>query len=103
MPFEISFPPSAASFRDPAGCLVSWRGRILRAVNAAAMADLNAFLESKAARKHLEAGSVAGTRLLSAEEAASLRADPAVAPLLEAFAGGGIAEHERVPFPSFPY
>ncbi|HEY1341707.1 MAG TPA: class I SAM-dependent methyltransferase [Bryobacteraceae bacterium] len=102
MALEISSQPPAASFRDPAGCLFSWRGRILRAINAAGMADLTAFLESKSARKHLEAGSVAGTRLLSGEEAASLRADPAVAPLVELFAGA-IAEHERISFPSFPY
>jgi SAM-dependent methyltransferase len=103
MALETTRPPLAASFRDPAGCLFSRDGRILRIVNAVGLSDLAAFLQSNAAAKHLAAGSVAGTRLLDAAEVAELRTDPAVDRLAEQFAAAGIAEHERISFPSFPY
>jgi 2-polyprenyl-3-methyl-5-hydroxy-6-metoxy-1,4-benzoquinol methylase len=93
----------AASFRDPAGSLFPYRGRILRVVNGTGAADLEAFLASQAGRKLMAAGAVVPTRALDAAECRELLADPSVRELYDARGGQMILEHERVDFPSFPY
>lgn len=83
------------SFRDPAGHLRSAGRRILRVVNDAGAADLNAFLASQAARELLASGRMVATRTLDASERAEL--------VPETEAAAVVLEHERVPFPSYPY
>jgi len=70
-----------ASFRDPAGTLFEDGGRILRSVNEDARATLEAFLETGTARGATDRGALVR----------SIRLDE------------GLYEHERIPFPSYPY
>jgi len=93
----------AASFRDPAGAVFQWDGRILRAVNGAGAADLNAFLSSKSGTRAMQEGLVTGTRELSAREMRTVLAHAEVSDFFEGISGEMILEHERIPFPSFPY
>ncbi|MEO8594843.1 MAG: class I SAM-dependent methyltransferase [Candidatus Solibacter sp.] len=93
----------SASFRDPAGSLFRYRGRILRVVNAIGAADLEAFLAAPSGQKLMNSGSVASTRRLDDVECRELLADPAVRELYEARHGQMILEHERIDFPSYPY
>ena len=95
--------PITASFRDPAGSLFRYQGRVLRVVNAIGAADLEAFLAAPSGQKLMAAGTVVPTRALDAAECRELLADPAVRELYDARGGQTILEHERVDFPSFPY
>jgi SAM-dependent methyltransferase len=92
-----------ASFRDPAGSLFRYRGRVLRVVNHVGAADLEAFLAAPSGQKLMAAGTVVPTRALDAAECRQLLADPSVHELYDARGGQMILEHERVDFPSFPY
>jgi 2-polyprenyl-3-methyl-5-hydroxy-6-metoxy-1,4-benzoquinol methylase len=92
----------AASFRDPAGQLFRFPGRIVRAVLPAGAADLNAFLASAAARKFSTSGSLVGTEVLPAERLGET-IGPEAQYLSARFPGATFLDHERVEFPSFPY
>jgi len=81
------------TFRDPAGSLMRFDGRILRVVRADFAEELAAFLETRAARDAGKSG-----RLIS-----SWRLPPNAVPALELPPGEALYEHERVPFPSYPY
>jgi 2-polyprenyl-3-methyl-5-hydroxy-6-metoxy-1,4-benzoquinol methylase len=85
----------AASFRDPAGRLFIERGRVFRRMSAAAAGELEAFLATALARSLERDGKLAGTGFLEPEEAEALC--PALGP------GERLAEHDAVPFPSYPY
>ena len=93
----------AASFRDPAGRVVVYRGRVLRIVNPSGLGDLSAFLDSSQGSKLTEEGKVIGTRKLLGDEVQALAADPALAALLMSVPSASVFEHERVMFPSYPY
>jgi SAM-dependent methyltransferase len=95
--------PITASFRDPAGSLFHYQGRVLRVVNAIGAADLEAFLASQSGQKLMAAGTVIPTRALGAAECRELLSDPSIRELYHARGGQMILEHERVDFPSFPY
>ena len=95
--------PITASFRDPAGSLFRYQGRVLRVVNAIGAADLEAFLAAPSGQRLMVAGTVVPTRALDAAECRELLADPSVRELYDARGGQTILEHERVDFPSFPY
>ena len=71
-------PPITASFRDPAGSLFHYQGRILRIVNALGAADLEAFLASPSGRQLMASGAVVPTRALSPAECRELLALPSV-------------------------
>ena len=92
-----------ASFRDPAGFLFPYSGRILRFVKDAGVADYDAFTNSKAGRRSFESGDVIGSRVLEPAEVAELRTDPALQVLFDAGKPARIIEHERVEFPTFAY
>ena len=93
----------AASFRDPAGSLFHYQGRVLRIVNPLGAADLEAFLASPSGRRLMASGAVVSTRALLPDECRELLADSAVRQLYDARGGQMILEHDRVDFPSFPY
>lgn len=93
----------AASFRDPAGQLFRFPGHIVRAVLPEGAADLNAFLASAAARKFAESGNLVRTEVLSAEQLTEAIGAVESQSLRAGFPGATFLEHERVPFPSFPY
>ena len=92
-----------ASFRDPAGFLFPYNGRIFRFIKQGGMADYEAFSGSKAGRKSIDAGLVVGSRPLTDSEIAELGADPRIEPLIRESKPAMIVEHERVEFPSFAY
>ena len=93
----------AASFRDPAGQLFRFPGRIVRAVLPEARPDLDAFLASRAARTLYASGNLVRTEILSPARLAEAIAPAESQSLLAAFPGATFLDHERVPFPSFPY
>jgi SAM-dependent methyltransferase len=91
------------SLRDPAGTLILRHSRILRIISKAAIHDLLAFLASKQGKEHESSGKLVRTRLLSDSEMAEILQDPEVSKQARGIEVGGIAEHERIPFPSYPY
>src|ERR1700674_506857 len=82
----------ARSFRDPAGTVLRYGGRILRTVHPDNASELEAFLATRAARDAMDAGQLVR----------SLRIPPEEAPGID-LQGGLLYEHERVPFPSYPH
>jgi 2-polyprenyl-3-methyl-5-hydroxy-6-metoxy-1,4-benzoquinol methylase len=94
---------SAVSFRDPAGRLFFMGERVIRVVNGAAVAQLEACLASHSVRRLVAAGRLVATEALSHLQLTELCSYDAS---LDFFATGfdGVAvEHERIPFRSFPY
>ncbi len=77
---EAASPP-IRSFRDPAGTLFREGGRILRRVNTEAAETLEVFLKTRMAQDATECGKLVTSTRLSES----------------------LYEHERVPFPSYPY
>jgi len=93
-----------SSFRDPGGILLPYQGRILRLVNGSGLEDLHAFLNSKAGDFYTANGGVVRTTVLSEQEKRELLRDPALRAVSEDLGEvAEILEHERIPFPSFPY
>jgi SAM-dependent methyltransferase len=92
-----------ASFRDPAGAVLSVDGRILRFVRPAGMDDLNAIWQSKAVQDLFQKGRLVKTEILDAAENTGVLALPEVQQLRESLEPAAVLEHARVPFPSFPY
>jgi SAM-dependent methyltransferase len=99
----VSNQPLPASFRDPNGVLLILGGRVLRIVTAAGMGDLSALLASSAASRWSQSGALVRTVRLDADQERELRAQDGIAGLYESLGGAAILEHERIPFPSFPY
>jgi SAM-dependent methyltransferase len=91
------------SFRDPGGILVRAGDRLYRIVNSEAAADLRYFLDSKLAARLYEEKALAGTRVLDEPEALEARREAGLDPLYREAGGALLLEHERIPFPSFPY
>ncbi len=71
----------ARSFRDPAGTLFRDGQRILRQVNGGAVASLESFLRTRTAQEAVQRGELVRSEQLSED----------------------LFEHERIPFPSYPY
>src|SRR5437660_678156 len=90
------------SFRDPAGSLCAIGDRILRVV-AFGASDLQGFLSSNTARKYTAAGTVVRTSILTDSQAADALADPDLRSVYDALNAKTLVEHERIPFPSYPY
>ncbi len=65
--------------------------------------DLDAFLSSPTAQRFVAAGRVVSTRALDPRETAPLLADPRLAAVVAGERIDRIVEHERIPFPSYPY
>jgi SAM-dependent methyltransferase len=80
------------SFRDPAGTVLRYRGRILRTVHWENAAELEAFLATRAAREAMDSGQLVRSLRIPPEEAPGIDPD-----------AGALYEHERVPFPSYPH
>jgi SAM-dependent methyltransferase len=89
----------AASFRDPAGAVFAFEGRIFRVVNAAGVDDLTAFLNAPSAQVAVRSGTIVRSDLLSGE----ILERPAIRAIFEHAGGRLLLEHERIAFPSFPY
>jgi SAM-dependent methyltransferase len=78
------------SFRDPGGVLIRREGRILRALNPEGAARLESFLKTRTAREAVEQGKLVRSTPVDPAEFAEIQAD-------------ALIEHERIPFPSYPY
>jgi len=92
-----------ASFRDPGGCLYRLDNRILRVINPRGEGDAKAFLTSSRGQALMESGRVIRSRLLSSAETMEQLADPDLRELYNHANGCILVEHERLPFPSYPY
>ncbi len=91
------------SFRDPGGAVLATTKQVFRAVNAPAMEHLEAFLSSRAGDQWISSGRVPSTRAVNAAECRRLLEDPRLAAAYDSARASVILEHERIPFPSFPY
>ncbi len=87
----------SASFRDPDGSLFSQAGRIFRAVTPSGAANLRAALETPAAERMLSEGRIVSTSPIDAGTLGDPASECRAAGQTEFF------EHERIPFPSYPY
>jgi hypothetical protein len=67
------------------------------------MADLDALSASAAAAKWVSSGALIRTTVSSDADRRALRVDPRVSELYRNIRGEAIFEHDRIPFPSFPY
>jgi SAM-dependent methyltransferase len=94
-----SYRPQIASFRDPAGKLISVERGILRLVNSSSVADLLAFLASSVTQALQQQGRLVKTRVLEAAEASLYlrNVDFPISPDML------VLEHQQVTFRSFPY
>jgi 2-polyprenyl-3-methyl-5-hydroxy-6-metoxy-1,4-benzoquinol methylase len=90
------------SFRDPGGVLFAVGDRILRVV-AGGAPDLEAFLSSKTAQEYLAAGRVARTVVLTDLQVTEALADLELRRIYHDLNAATVVEHERIPFPSYPY
>lgn len=93
----------ATSFRDPGGQLLSKDGRIFRFVKSSAADELRTFLASTTARTFTESHRLVGTVFLDPSAVKSLALDHVVKDVTEIEQPNIVVEHERIPFPSFPY
>lgn len=101
-PSALSGLDANSSFRDPAGHLFEFEGRILRFVRADAASDVLDFLHSPAAGKLADEGRLVRTVVLDPGDGGS-DLETFVRNGLRRIEGGIALEHERIPFPSFPY
>jgi SAM-dependent methyltransferase len=90
-PEIVTLVPRERSFRDPAGFVFRSGRRVLRAVEPSAFATLEQFLDSQDARSFIEANRLVKTWFPNPSEFASEIADRY-----------RLAEHEPIPFVSFP-
>src|SRR5258705_3993222 len=90
------------SFRDPDGFVVIDGNRVLRFVTRSGEHSLNAFLASEMAKQAVAAGQLVSTYAadLNAFDRRFAARDLADGESSEICA---VLEHERIPFPSFPY
>ena len=91
----------AISFRDPAGRLLSVHGKIFRIINSSGIEDLTAFLGSETSRRFIDAGRIVRTKVVAPTEIDC--PDSGIETIFSEQRGRMLVEHERVPFPSFPY
>lgn len=91
------------SFRDPAGQVILSQDRVFRVVSPQAIDDLDRFLGSSLARQMLESGQLVGTSRVSTQELADLSATDQLVLAPEQATDRIVVEHERIPFPSYPY
>lgn len=84
------------SFRDPAGFVVSWKGRLFRAVSTDAFNELRLLEDSGLLGRLEKEGAIVATRMLVDEP--SLSALKASFPQAQAF-----VEHERLELVTYPY
>jgi SAM-dependent methyltransferase len=80
-----------SSFRDPAGSVIRSRDRILRVVRPEFVAEVETFLSTQTAREFVESGMLISSERIPSDALADLGSEEA------------LYEHERVPFPSYPY
>jgi SAM-dependent methyltransferase len=100
---DVQTAPLKASFRDPAGAVFFWRERIFRIVTESGSEELQQFLSSTAGQSLIQNGDVVASISLKNEAASDLLQEPAIRELFDVLHGKLLIEHERIPFPSYPY
>jgi len=95
--------PLATSFRDPAGQVLAVDGHVIRIINKSYVEELTAFLSSRTVQNFANANRLVSTDVLDIREARGLFKDNEAGSLFDESDVGMIVEHERVPFPAFPY
>jgi len=93
----------AVSFRDPGGFVLAVDDRIVRVLNRSGAEEFNALSTSTAARQFWQEGRLVRADVLDGDEAAGLLQDDRVRRLIDGENIAIVVEHERVPFPSYPY
>ena len=93
----------AISFRDPAGQLFMLNECVLRVVRSAGVEGVTAFLHSSVGQQLLQTGRVVGTEILDPAQAQALLATVQCQALPVSLEASLVLQHERIPFPSFPY
>jgi len=93
-------PIEQASFRDPAGRLFFYQGRVIRALNVSGAASLEEVWQ--AAEKSLKSAAIVSTRFLDPAESKELLADPSLA-FLKDLGVAALVEHEPAPFANYPH
>jgi SAM-dependent methyltransferase len=91
------------SFRDPAGRLVDAEGRILRWISPAHRDEFETVAASSVVLKAIENGQIVPYCVLHPSEARQLAEHYELTESEVTDRGELVLEHERVPFPSFPY
>jgi len=91
------------SFRDPDGCLLSSDGRILRLVRESATPQIKMFLSSTTAREFGSTGRLVRTEVLGPAAVEEQLGNTAFQDAFCRVHPGMVLEHERIPFPTFPY
>jgi SAM-dependent methyltransferase len=91
---------SKRSFRDPSGFVVATEDRIYRCITPAGLSDFQAIQASPTVRRWVAEGRMIGWRPLAPEE---IPAQLAVVGNVNVSNGALWVEHERLPFPSYPY
>ena len=94
---------SPASLRDPAGCLLTFQGRLLRMIHKSWVPHVQAFLNSPVAQQWMESGRFVRARVLDALAVQPFLGDKQFRDWYEGADMGMVVEQEVVPFPSFPY
>ena len=91
------------SLRDPGGqtCLVD--NRVLRVVNKKGLNDLAGFLCSSSSAWFVKSKQLVNRSFLSATATEEVLKYAEVRSIYSNLEGASIVEHERIPFPSFPY
>jgi len=100
---ERPLPRRLPSFRDPAGRLVVAEGRILRWISHTHRDEFEAFRSSRVVQRRVEASQIVSYRVLDRWEACELAAMYELGDSRALARDDLVLEHERVPFPSFPY
>ena len=100
---ERSHPTRLPSFRDPAGRLVNAEGRILRWISPSHREEFEASAGSPVVRRGIEHGQIISYHVLDPSEARELAERYELTEPGATDRGELVLEHERVPFPSFPY
>ncbi len=91
------------SFRDPAGSVFIIGERVIRLVKDPAIEDFVSFLDSRTFRDFLDRGQVVPTSVLTPGQAREFAEITESHMLVSHLDAALIAEHPRIPFPSYPY
>src|SRR6185369_537358 len=93
----------ATSFRDPQGVCCRVGERVLRFITGERVADFELFLKTSVARDFAARRQLASTWRLAEPEVATLRHSKDLQPFFRSNSSEAVFEHERIPFPSYPY
>lgn len=92
-----------ASFRDPAGRLLHYKGRIIRVLNSTGEREFSRSISSEVLKKFVSSGNLVTAEVLSSAEKESLSAELKQKFEISEDEYSSLIEHQRIPFPTYPY